>query len=210
MPEKYGNPEQAALIVLTLHGELPNPDLNNEWGIKLSPAGRARLNKAGLIETRTENRRLVHKITDAGIAWCEQELPVVEAPPRTGPKTRGCFEALRRMATYLQQQGIGLLDVLHQVDEDTPVAEETLESLIHKVYDQLKTKPQDWVRLAHLRPKLNGAGKDEVDDTLLSMTRTGLVHLAPDSDRRALTDDDHQAAIRIGKEDKHLVAIEES
>ncbi len=203
MPEKYGNPERAALIVLTLHRELPNPELRNEHGVELSPRGRAKLNTDGLIETRTENRRMVHTITDAGIAWCEHELTTVEAPPRTGPMSRAGFEWLRQFATYFQQHGIRLADVLHTGEPGT------LESLIHKAYDELKKKPQGWVRLAHLRPKLD-APKTEVDDTLLTMTKTGMVHLAPSSDRKALTDDDHKAAIRIGKEDKHLVAIEES
>lgn len=204
MPEKYGTHERATLIVLTLHRELANPELRNEYGIDLRPAGRSKLNKDGLLRTRMENRSYIHTITEAGIAWCEQELTVVEAPPRTGPLARVAFEALRRMATHLQRQGLRLAEVLG------PTGEVDLETLIRRAYQQLSVKPQDWVRLAQLRPKLDGAGKSEVDDTLLAMTKTGLVHLAPDSDRRALTDDDHKAAIRIGKEDKHLVAIEES
>jgi hypothetical protein len=202
MPEKYGTHERATLIVLTLYRELPNPELRNEYGIDLRPAGRAKLNKDGLLETRTERRSYVHTITEAGIAWCEQELTVVEAPPRTGPLARAGFEALRRLASHLQRQGVRLAEVLHPSDD--------LETVIRKAYDELKRKPRDWVRLAQLRPKLDGAGKSEVDEKLLAMTKTGLVHLAPDSDRGALTDDDRKAAIRIGKEDKHLVAIEES
>lgn len=208
MPEKYGSNERATLILLTLHGEIPNPELRNEYGVDLRPAGRTRLNKDGLIRSRTENRSYVHTITSAGIAWCEQELTAIEAPHRSGPVPRAAFEALRRMVAYFQRQGISLADVLRTAEEDG--ADGGLEALIRKAYDELKKKPRDWVRLAHLRPKLNGAGKSDVDAELLAMTRTGLVHLAPDSDRKALTDDDHKAAIRIGKEDKHLVAIEES
>ena len=49
-----------------------------------------------------------------------------------------------------------------------------------------------------------------MDETLLKMVRTGYAHLVPDSNRKVLTDEDHAAAIRIGGEDKHLMAIEES
>ena len=42
------------------------------------------------------------------------------------------------------------------------------------------------------------------------MSGTGLVHLAQSTNTKALTAADHAAAIRIGSEDKHLVAIEES
>lgn len=83
-----------------------------------------------------------------------------------------------------------------------------LESLIREVYYDLSVKPQDWIRLARIRPRLNGADKSEVDDVLLKMMKTGTVHLAPDSNRKVLTDADHAAAVRIGGEDLHLMAIE--
>lgn len=204
MPEKYGTAERATLILLTLHGELPNPRLRNDYGVDLGPTGRERLNKDGLISTRSENRSYVHTITKAGVAWCEQELTTIEAPQRSGPVPRAGFEALRRMATYFQRQGISLADVLHTADGDG------LETLIRKAYDELSARPQDWVRLAKLRPKLNGADKEEVDKVLKEMTKTGLVHLAPDSNRKVLTEADHAAAIKIGSENKHLLAIEDS
>jgi len=201
MPEKYGTHETATLIVLTLFKEVPNPDLKKEHGIELRPAGRDKLNAAGLIESRKDNRRFVHRITDAGVAWCETELTGVEPPVRTGPLVRQVFTVVRQLVQYLRQNGIRLVDVIRPAD---------LESLIREAYQELSVKPQDWVRLAKLRPKLNGAGKDEVDQVLLAMARTGLVHLAPSSNRKALTEDDHAAAIRIGSQDKHLMAIEES
>jgi len=201
MPEKYGTHETAALIVLTLENrEVPNPELTKDYGIDLREPGRDKLNKAGLIKTRKDKRRFVHQITDAGKAWCEEELTSVEPPPRTGPLVRAVFEMVRRLVHHLQQGDTRLVNALLP----------SLESLIRAAYQELSVKQQDWVRLAKLRPKLNGADKDEVDQVLLGMTKTGLVHLAPDSNRKVLTDADHAAAIRIGKEDKHLVAIEES
>jgi hypothetical protein len=200
MAERYGSPEQATLLVLVLNGgELPNADLRKEHGVDLSPAGRAKLNKAGLLETRKEGRRLVHKITPGGVDWCERSLADIETPARSNPLVRICFEVLR---LYARHNKIRLGDLVGP--------DENLETMIRRVYEELSGKPQEWVRLALLRPKLNGAAKDEVDQTLLGMQKTGLVHLAPDSDRRGLTDADHAAAIRIGKEDKHFVAIEES
>jgi hypothetical protein len=83
-----------------------------------------------------------------------------------------------------------------------------LESTIRDAYAELSTKPQDWVRLSTLREKLGNPDKAEMDAILLAMIRTGRVHLAPDSDRKTLTDADHAAAFRIGREDKHLIAIE--
>jgi hypothetical protein len=200
MAEKYGSPERATLLVLMLHnGEMPNADLRKDHGVDLSPAGRVKLNEAGLLETRKESRRFVHKITPAGRDWCEQALADIETPPRSNSLVRICFEVLR---LYARHNKIRLADLFGP--------EENLEATIRRVYEELSGKPQEWVRLAQLRPKLNGAAKAEVDQTLLGMMKDGFVHLAPDSDRRGLTDADHAAAIRIGKEDKHFVAIEES
>ncbi|WP_328448576.1 hypothetical protein [Amycolatopsis sp. NBC_00438] len=204
MAEKYGSPERATLLVLVMNGgELPNADLRKDHGVDLSPAGRTKLNKAGLLETRKEGRRLVHKITRAGEDWCDQALADIETPPRSNPLVRICFAALR---LYAGQNNLRLRDLVGS----TLKPEESLEDVILRVYQELSGKPQDWVRLATLRPKLNGAEKNEVDQTLIGMMKQGFVHLSPDSDRQGLTDADHAAAIRIGKEDKHLVAIEES
>jgi hypothetical protein len=205
MAEKYGNAERATLLVLMLNdGELPNAELRKDHGVDLSPAGRAKLNQAGLLETRKEGRRLVHKITGAGEDWCERTLAEIETPPRSNALVRIGFEVLRHYIRYAREHNIRLLGVI------SAKKGAGLEDLIRAAYQDLAGRPQEWVRLATLRPKLNGAGKDEVDQTLLGMVKSGLVHLSPDSDRKALTDADHAAAIRIGKEDKHLVAIEES
>jgi hypothetical protein len=221
MPEKYGTHETATLFVLLLENrEVPNPDLKNEYGIDLRPAGRTRLNDAGLVKTHKEGRRFVHTITDTGVDWCEQELADgLEPPSRPGPQVRLTFELFRQVVLGLRRHGLGLVDILRPGGEksppepEPPAEDETpadLESRIRSAYQALAVKPQDWVRLAKLRPRLNGTGRDEVDKTLLAMTMTGYVHLAPDSNRKSLTDADRDAAIRIGTEDKHLVAIEES
>ena len=202
MAEKYGTHEKAALIVLALaNREVPNAELRNEFGIELSPRGRNKLNENGLVKTRDEKQRYFHTITDAGKEWCERELSYTAPPERTGPLVRAVFQLLRRTAPYIRRRDISLVDIL------CPAG---LEERIRAAYYELSVMEQDWVRLAKLRPKLNGADKDEVDRVLLAMTRTGLVHLSPDSNRKALTDADHAAAIRIGSEDKHLLAIEES
>jgi hypothetical protein len=205
MAEKYGTAEQATLFALLLRGpEISNPDLKQEHGIELKPLGREKLNRAGLLDTNTKHRPFLHRITPAGVAWCEEALATMEPPPRASGLVRVAFELLRLYVAYARRKDISLADVLQRTTTDT------LEDLIRRAYGELSSRPQEWVRLAQLRPKLNGADKSEVDEELLEMIKTGLVHLSPDSDRRNLTEADHAAAIRIGKEDKHLVAIEEA
>jgi hypothetical protein len=83
-----------------------------------------------------------------------------------------------------------------------------VESGILAAYRELSVKQQDWVRLSKLRAQLSHLDRGEVDRVLLTMIRTGHAHLAPDSNRKAHTEADHTAAMRIGTQDKHLLAIE--
>jgi hypothetical protein len=203
MAEKYGIHERAALFVLLLaDDEINNKDLKEVHGVTLSKGGREKLNDALLLDTDTNKRPYVHRITEAGRAWCEQALTKIEPPSRPNPLVRAGFELLRLFARYAREHKIPLADVLGTVAG--------MEWLIRMAYWDLSDGPGQHVRLAQLRPRLNGAGKDEVDQKLVEMLKTGLVDLAPDSNRRGLTEADHAAAVRIGMEDKHLVAIEES
>jgi hypothetical protein len=82
---------------------------------------------------------------------------------------------------------------------------------ITAAYEDLCQKPQDWVRLAKLRPMLSADPRDwpAQDEALIAMVRTGSVHLAPDSNRKVLTDLDHDAALWMAGEANHLLLIED-
>lgn len=123
-----------------------------------------------------------------------------ELPPRTPSHARAGFALLRKFILHHEANGT-LVQVIRSRD---------LESLIRSVYEELAVEPQDWIRLARIRPRLNGAEKGQVDDALVKMMKTGTVHLAPESNTKVLTAEDRAAALRVGSEDLHLVAMEES
>jgi hypothetical protein len=199
MPETYAPSARAALVQLMLEDrEIPNVELVQQFKIELGKDDRLALNDDGLLETSKEGRRLVHRITDKGVAWCMNDLSEGEASVR-GPLARVQAAVLRRLLRFLNDRGT-LAEALRTGD---------LEDLVRQVYLELGDGYQDWVRLAKIRPRLS-ADRDEVDETLLKMVKTGTAHLVPDSNRKVLTEEDHAAAIRIGDEDKHLLAIEES
>ncbi|MFD4673700.1 hypothetical protein ACFWNN_28515 [Lentzea sp. NPDC058450] len=200
MPETYAPSARAALVQLMLEDRMiPNVELLKQYKIELGKDDREALNEDGLIETVKEGRRYVHRITDKGTAWCLNDLMEGETSVR-GPLARVQAAVLKRVLRFLNGRGSLAEAVRTQQD---------LEDVIRGVYLELGDGYQDWVRLAKLRPRLD-AGRDEVDETLLKMVKGGDAHLVPDSNRKVLTEEDHQAAIRIGDEDKHLLAIEES
>lgn len=202
MPEKFGNDERAALIMLMLEGrDVSNVELDRELKVRLRKDGRERLNDLGLLRSWKEKTGIWHRITDEGVAWCLEDLAEGEPASTSGPLPRAQSAVLQRFMRFHARDNT-LAEVFRSYED--------LESVIRAAYLELSVKPQDWVRLAKLRPKLNGADKGEVDAVLLEMVKTGTVHLAPDSNRKVLTEDDHAAALRIAGEDNHLVAIEES
>lgn len=75
-------------------------------------------------------------------------------------------------------------------------------------YLELCETEQDWIRLARIRPLVD-APREEVDKALIELMYTGLVHLSPDSNTKVLTNADHEAAIRVGGEDLHILCVEE-
>jgi hypothetical protein len=198
MAESLGNSEKAVLIALLLtDGEITTPDLKRRHGVDLPKKTREKLDAAGLIESHTEKPPYRYRITQRGREKCETLFASGEWPTRPTALLAVVWELFGSVIAYLRWHDARLVDVV-------------LESAIRSTYQELSKKPQDWVRLAKLRPALDGASRDDVDRVLLAMSRTGLVHLSPDSNRKALTEADRAAAIRIGSEPKHLVAIEES
>lgn len=82
-----------------------------------------------------------------------------------------------------------------------------LKTRIREAYDILAPKPQAWVSLTTLRPLVAGERAD-VDQALLALIRSGDAVLAPNSCRMDLTAADHEAAIKVGTEMKHLITFD--
>lgn len=89
---------------------------------------------------------------------------------------------------------------------DAPIEEWT--GHIGQIYDQLTEQlngRQGWVHLVDLRRALGDAPREVQDKALRAMSRSGEFGIAPDSNRKTLTQVDHDATIRIGGQDQHLI-----
>lgn len=71
---------------------------------------------------------------------------------------------------------------------------------------ELQREPKGWVGIIDLRKRLGGT-RAEQDATLKQLSRMGKIHIVPDDNRKVLTQEDHDAAIRIGGEPNHVVAL---
>lgn len=84
-----------------------------------------------------------------------------------------------------------------------------IQQQVYAAYLALSVKDQDWVRLAKLRTHHLVADIDraDLDKAIVELDGAGEAILAPDSNRKVLTDADHAAAILLAGEDNHLIAF---
>jgi hypothetical protein len=209
MNEELGNEHISALFALMgAAREISNNELYELAGFRIDGKLRKTLNDRHLVtSTRQGNKPYVHVLTDAGWKRCEAELAGGRLKP-TKHLAGAFYMVLDGVGHFLQRENKTLVQMFGQ--QPAKPAEPVTDARIASLYRQLAEKQGDWVRLADLRDRLNGADRAEVDRVLKAMSKAGRAHLAPEPDRKSLTAADRDAAIRVGGEDNHLLVVERS
>lgn len=207
MNDRLTSQDVSALFTLmAVAREIDNTELEEVTGIRITGDVRRRLNGLGLVDSkRTGNKPYVHDLTDKGWVRCRTELGT-QRPARPGYYGYAFFAVLNSLDRFFDRENRQLADVFQPKVDGGP----DLETQIRRAYRKLAPKPGDWVRLAKLRPLLNGASKDDVDDVLKVLGRKQVVTLAPNPNGKDVTADDRAAAVRIGGDENHMISIEES
>lgn len=206
--EKLGVKERAVLLVLMAErGTLSNTEMAELHGLRLDGKPRERLNQLGLVDSSRANGRApyVHKLTEAGLRWCAEELkrgrPRI---PREESFGKALYAVLAGIGRYLDHTRKGVTDLFHIAPA------ESLDDRIRATYEKLAERPGDYVSLTDLRDELDGFSRAEVDEALRQLNLVRGVTLSPQEDQRLLTSQDRDAALRIGTQDVHQLAIESS
>lgn len=201
----------ALLTLMAVAREIDNTELAEITGIRITGDVRRRLNDLGLVaSTRESNKPYVHELTKQGWIRCRAEF-TAPRPARPGYYGYAFFALLNGLDRFMDRENRQLEDVFQPgVGKSDVDAGIDLETQIKRAYHKLAPKPGDWVHLAKLRPLLNGASKEEVDAVLKVLGRKQDVTLAPNPNRKVVTADDRAAAVLIGGDENHLIAIEES
>jgi hypothetical protein len=207
MNEPLSTQDLSALFALMgVAREISNTELQELAGFRIDGQLRRTLNERRLVtSTRHGNKPFVHELTNAGWKRLEAEL-AGERPDGSGHLGGAFYMVLDGLGRYLGREH----KVLTQVFQPETPAEPVTDAKVAAVYRRLAERQGDWVRLAELRPLLNGSPRGEVDKLLKHMNRAGRAHLAPDHDPNLVTDADRAAAIRIGGEDNHLLVVEQN
>jgi hypothetical protein len=199
--------EQAVLLVLMAEARpVPNPELGR-LGPKLEKAQREKLNRKGLIDSVQERRVWIHELTDGGWALCRRMFGA-QVPDHPSGQGKALYTLMRSLDRYLTKADLPLADVFEPAGPTQPETSPSTDELVHRVYGRLAGQPGDWVALTQLRAELPDVARHDLDDTLRRMYRKPGVHLIPEENQKVLDEHDWQAAVVIGGDHKHLIAIE--
>jgi hypothetical protein len=205
-PDELTGTEQAVLLVLMAKARpVPNPELK-KLGPELKQRERVRLNRLKLIET-TSGRPMVHELTDKGWATC-RDLVGAAAPARVTGQGKVLYTVLIALDRYLRRENLTLAEIFETSDIETTDIDTYIESRVRQTYSRLVSRPGGWLGLAKLRAELTDVPRAELDAALVRLYQAPGVSLIPEENQKTLTAADRAAAVEIGTQHQHLIAIE--
>lgn len=204
MPDKELTVAQrSTLLTLMIRASaVPATFLTNTVKISLKPAARNDLRDRGFI-TVVEKPRIVLELTEKGWGRAIEELDA-DVPPRGGALGGTLYLLLHFLRGYLDQNDLSAADLFAV---RAPASPSDLETQIRKTYGELAPRAGAYVMLEDLRAGLGGTAQADVDTVLVQLDRAQKIHLVPESNQKVLTAGQRAAAIRIGNQDMHLLAI---
>ena len=204
-PDELTGGEQAVLLVLMAECRpVPNARLK-DLGPDLTKSQRENLQRKELIEVR--GKPMVVELTEKGWRMCRAIVGIAAPAGVTGQK-KAMYTVLKALDRYLTDADLALADIITPAaDEPAAVAGDDVEGRIRRVYAELASRPGGWVSLARLRGQLADVDRDDVDSVLRNLLRSRGISLIPEENQKVLTDADDVAAVVIGGEKNHLMAI---
>jgi hypothetical protein len=199
--------QRSVLLALMIKAApLTNAFLRNVAKINLDKKYRDQLVIDRLITVT--DRPLVLELTEKGWGEAIKELGA-ETPARAGALGGAFYLLLDFLRDHFEQNEIAPSQFFTARVAAPPAADPVadLETRVRAAYAALAQKPGDLVMLDALRGELADASRAEVDAILVELNRTPDVQLIPESNQKVLTAAERAAAITIGNQDKHLIAI---
>ena len=200
MPTGLTVRDEASLFALMVVARpVTNRELRDLAALEITAQVRRRVNGDGeLIATTKRGAVNTFKLTPAGRNWCESAL-VAGRPDGAKFPAGVLYATLDAVGQYLARSGTKFGEFF------TP----DVENWIRSAYTELTVRRPagSWVKLSALRPWLDDVPRSVVDEELDRMIQHPDVHLMAELNQGALSDQDHEAAVEIGGENRHLLQI---
>lgn len=205
----------AALVILMVEaGEVTNHDFERAANFRLTGPDRTELEeKLGLVESHKVGQLLVFELTERGWRFCKQ-LHTADVNVGRSIPARSIFALLDGLSRSLDRLRVSHAEFFKQPDTAVAPMESARPAhrgdnatLIRGAYAELAAAPGDWVGLAELRERLSDLDRATMDDALRAMVGRDGVRIIPVANTKSLAPRDRAAALRIGDEDNHVLAI---
>ena len=194
--------DYAFLIILKAAGrELSNTEMDTLFKVRLIGPVFAKLNGGGYVDSDTKHRPYRHVLTDKG----RKELGEPLAIDNDGDGERRSAGEKVLWAALVASQNDGLRIPAPLDNGVAPAAD--LDGRIRTAYRKLAAEPGEYVDLADLRPLFDDVPKARLDQALKQLFDSSDVRLEPEPFGHRIGDRERSAAIRIGGEDRHKLAI---
>jgi len=185
--------DYAYLIILNAENRtVTNNDLSKRHDVRLISPDYEKLNAEGLVVSETKPRPYRHTITQKGRKLLEEPLAVDDQG-----KKRTASEKLLWAALVARQNG-------GAAEEPAPAR---LEDQIRAAYTKLTGGPGEWLDLTALRPLFVDVSKAELDRALVRLLGDADVRLEPEPFGHRIGAEERKAAVHVGGEDRHKLAI---
>jgi hypothetical protein len=204
MPDKDLTSVQRYVLLTMMINAAPlwNKDVSNS----LKADKRNDLVKRGYIVAG--GRPMILELTQKGHDRAVAELDG-EPPAGSGTIGMALYAALSFVRNLIKRTGTTPQDLFRfRLGAATaPAPDADLQERIRKAYSSLSPRPGDYIMLEELREALADVSRRDLDDALIEINRSRDVSLVPESNQKVLTDGQRAAAVSIGNQFKHLIAI---
>ncbi len=201
--------EGAILMVLMVEArEVLNTELITQYGLDVRKPQRDKLARLHYVSSRRAGRTTALLLEDKGWVRMQSDFYFkARGATALGAALTALHADLR--GRLLERSGAAnLTELFAQTELRAPKASATdLRPRIVSAYDALAHEPGAWVNLSRLRPFFADLARADLDEALRELSLQDGVNIVPESNQRTLTAADHEAALRLGGQEKHLLAI---
>jgi hypothetical protein len=206
--------ERLFLLALMVHEpptDITNNDLKSSYGLDMKPDERTRLSGAGYlaaIRSRTPGRPYLYELTALGRERAVEELSG-SAEPKSVINLRVLYALLNAVHQFLDRNHLpaGAIFAADKLGNGPVELDNEVIEAVTKEYRNLAEEPASWVPLRSLREALPTVERGELDDALRLLYSRRLIRLTSEANRRAISEADEAAALSIGGDNVHWMAI---
>lgn len=205
--------EGAILMVLMVEArEVLNTELRDRYGLDVRKPQRDKLVRLHYVASRRSGRTVALQLDDKGWVRMQSDFDFKARGAAAVGAALTALHASLRDRLLARSGAANLAELFAQSEMRAELFGQSemragLGPRVRTTYDALAQEPGAWVSLTRLRPFFADVPRADLDEALRELSRRDGVNIVPESNQKALTAADSEAALRLGGQENHLLAI---